>query len=63
MSQQRGILPTFVTDDRLVLAKASPVVRNTHEIRLAIYFSLKRESAFTLAVLPNAVIDAQLIAA
>jgi hypothetical protein len=35
-------IPTHVSDERLVLAKASPVLRNTHEIRLAIYFALKR---------------------
>jgi hypothetical protein len=60
MSEPRGIIPTYVTDGRLVLAKASPTVRSTYEIRLALYFALKRNSIFTLLVLPNAVIDANL---
>lgn len=50
----RGILPTYVTGQNLVLAKASPLVRETYEIRLACYFALRREKVFTLALLPDA---------
>ena len=60
MGEPRGIIPTYVTDERLVLAKASPTVRSTYEIRLALYFATKRNSTFTLMVLPNAVIDPNL---
>ena len=60
MDQPRGILPTYVTQDHLLLAKASPTVRNTYEIRLAIYFAMQRDSAFTLMVPPHAELDANL---
>ena len=60
MGQPRGVLPTYVSGDRLALAKASPTVRSTYEIRLALYFALQRKSRFTLIVLPSAVIDSEL---
>jgi hypothetical protein len=60
MGKPRGIILTCVTDDRVVLAKASPTVRNNYEIRLALYFALQRNSTFTLVVLPNAVVAADL---
>jgi hypothetical protein len=53
MAEPRGIIPTYVTAERLVLCKASPSVRNTYEIRLALYFAIKDERTFELVVPTN----------
>lgn len=51
------MLPTYVTDDSVVLCKASPAIRNTYEIRLALYMALTRKSRFILAVRPGAKVE------
>lgn len=53
----RGVLPTFVSDEAVVLSKASPSIRNTYEIRLALYMAVSRKLRFILALRPKAVID------
>ncbi|WP_158886664.1 hypothetical protein [Rhodanobacter sp. L36] len=54
----RGVLPTYVTDTMVVLSKASPAVRNTYEIRLALYMAKSRNLRFLLAVRPGAKVEA-----
>jgi hypothetical protein len=53
----RGVLPTFVSDELVVLSKASPTIRNTYEIRLALYMAVSRKLRFILAVKPQTVVD------
>ena len=53
----RGILPTYVTDELLVLCKGSARIRNTYEIRLALYFALTRGRQFILVVPSGAEVD------
>jgi len=53
----RGVLPTCVTDDSVVLCKASPTIRNTYEIRLALFMASTRKSRFILAVRPGAKVE------
>ena len=56
----RAIQPTFVNDEMVVLGKASPVIRNTYEIRLALYMAVSRGLRFILGVPPGAQLDPQL---
>ena len=58
----RGVLPTYVTDNLVVLSKAAPVLRNTYEIRLALYMATSKGLGFVLAVRPDTRIDASLAA-
>jgi hypothetical protein len=58
----RGILPTYVTDERVVLCKAGPVVRNAYEIRLGLFMAVQSGRAFALAVSPSAQVDETLAA-
>lgn len=58
--QPRGILPTYVDDDRLVLCKAGPTVRNAYEIRLALFFAVDSARRFVLQVQPGASVAADL---
>jgi hypothetical protein len=53
----RGILPTFVTDQQVVLCKAAPAIRNAYEIRLALFMAVQSGRAFVLAVSPMAFVD------
>ena len=57
----RAVLPTFVTSELIVLSKASPSIRNTYEIRLALYMAVSRGLRFILAVRPDAVVDPTVI--
>jgi hypothetical protein len=56
----RGVLPTFVSDQKVVLCKAAPIIRNAYEIRLALYMAVKHSYSFILAVKPDAQVDAEL---
>jgi hypothetical protein len=60
MDEARGVLPTFDTDDRLVLCKAAPCICNTYEIRLTLYFAVKTNRAFELVVPRESRIDVDL---
>ncbi|WP_157499641.1 hypothetical protein [Lysobacter sp. Root983] len=57
----RGVLPTFMTDELVVLSKASPTIRNTYEIRLALYMAVSRGLRFILAVRPHAAVDPTIV--
>src|SRR6266850_1806971 len=58
----RGVLPTYVTNDSVVLSKAAPLIRNAYEIRLALYMAKSRNLRFILAVRPQAQVEASLVA-
>ena len=53
----RGVLPTYATNEIVVLSKASPAIRDTYEIRLALFMAVSRGLRFILAVRPQAVVD------
>src|SRR5436309_981683 len=53
----RGILPTSVTDQQVILCKAAPTIRNTYEIRLALFMAAQSGRTFVLAVSPMAFVD------
>lgn len=55
--KQRGILPTYVTDQQVVLCKAAPMIRNAYEIRLALFMAVQSKRTFVLAVSPTAMVD------
>jgi hypothetical protein len=57
----RGLLPTRVSDTELVLCKAGPVVRNTYEIRLALYRASASGKKLVLEVAPDARVDEALV--
>jgi hypothetical protein len=57
----RGILPTYVTDKLVVLSKAAPMLRNTYEIRLALYMAESKGLRFVLAVRPAAEIESSVL--
>lgn len=54
----RGVLPTYVTDAMVVLSKAAPAIRNTYEIRLALFMAKSRNLRFLLVVRPGAKVEA-----
>jgi hypothetical protein len=56
----RGVLPTYVTKEELVLCKSAPSIRNTYEIRLALYFAVKDKRRFVLRAPKNAQIEPSL---
>ncbi len=58
----RGVLLTCITDDSVVLCKASPTIHNSYEIRLALYMAFAQKSRFILAVRPGAHVEPGLIA-
>jgi hypothetical protein len=58
----RGVLPTFVTDNQVILCKAAPTIRNAYEIRLALFMAVQSGRAFVLEVLPSAKVDEALTA-
>jgi hypothetical protein len=53
----RALLSTYESDTELVLCKASPLVRNTYEIRLALYKAMTSSKKFILMVGPEAKVD------
>lgn len=60
-SRARGVLPTLVTGQDLVLCKAGPTVRNTYEIRLALFMAKSDSKRFVLMVKPEAVVEQSLV--
>ncbi|WP_265214557.1 hypothetical protein [Herbaspirillum lusitanum] len=57
----RGILPTYVTSQEIVLCKVSPIVQNTYEIRLALFFAIEGKKTFKLVTPPNTDIENELL--
>ena len=57
----RGVLPTYVTNDTVILSKAGPVVRNTYEIRLALFLAKSKNLTFTLSVKPEADVETSVV--
>ena len=57
----RGVLPTYVTNDSAVLSKAAQTIRNTYEIRLALYMAKSKGLRFSLAIPPNAEVDTSIV--
>ena len=53
----RGVLPTYVTDTKVILCKAAPKIRNAYEIRLALYMAVQSERQFVLTVSPTATVE------
>lgn len=53
----RGVLPTYVTEDAVVLCKASLAIRNAYDIRLALYMASTRKLKFILTVPPGAKVE------
>lgn len=53
----RAVLPTYVTDKVVVLSKAGPSIRNTYEIRLALFMAKSRNLRFVLAVRPGTLVE------
>jgi hypothetical protein len=53
----RGILATYVSDNELTLSKSSPTIRNSYEIRLALFFAVNDQKRFILSVRPDAVVE------
>jgi hypothetical protein len=58
----RAVQPTYVTKDIVVLSKVAPIVRNTYEIRLALYMAKSKGMRFVLAVRPQAQVDESVLA-
>ena len=56
----RGVLPTFVSDQKVMLCKAAPIVRNAYEIRLALFMAVQSGRSLVLAVNRNAQVEAEL---
>jgi hypothetical protein len=57
----RAVLPTLVTGQDIVLCKAGPTVRNTYEIRLALYMAKTDSKRFVLMVTPEAHVDESIV--
>ncbi len=55
--QARAVLPSYVTDKLVVLSKASLRVRDTYEIRLALFMAASKGLQFVLAVRSGAIVD------
>lgn len=60
-SRARGVLPTLLTGQDLVLCKAGPTVRNTYEIRLALFMAKSESKRFVLMVRPDAVVEESIV--
>ena len=58
----RGVLPSHVTDNCIVLCKSAPSIENTYEIRLTIFVAVKEKKTFELRVPPSAVVAPDLAA-
>ena len=58
----RGVLPSYVTNDAIVLCKSATSIENTYEIRLTIFFAVQGKKAFELRVPPGAVVAPDLAA-
>lgn len=54
----RAVLPSYVTEKLVVLSKASLQIRETYEIRLALFMAASEGLQFVLAVRSGAVVDA-----
>jgi len=57
----RGVLPTIVTDDRVVLCKISPVIRDAYEMRLCLYMAKTSGRSFVLQVPERARVEPALL--
>jgi len=53
----RAVLPTYVSDELAVLAKASMTIRNTYEIKITQFMAVSKNLRFVLGVNPGAVVD------
>lgn len=53
----RSVLPTYVTDELAVLAKASMSIRCTYEIKITLFMAASKNLRFVLGVNPGAVVD------
>jgi hypothetical protein len=56
----RAVQPSYVAGDAFVLAKSCASVRNTYEVRLALYFAVQGGRRFVLEVPHGAEVDAGL---
>jgi hypothetical protein len=56
----RAVQPSYVTGDSFVLSKSCTSVRNTYEVRLALYFAVQGSRRFVLEVPHGAEVDAGL---
>ena len=57
MSKLRGILPTYTSKDHVILCKTAPAVRNTYELRLALYMAISTNRSFILRVQRDSTVD------
>lgn len=57
----RAILSTHVTEELVVLSKAGLQIRDTYEIRLAMFMAVSRNLRLVLAVRPGAKVDAAVV--
>ena len=53
----RAVLPSYVTDKLVVLSKRGLRVRETHEIRLALFMAVSKGLQFVLAVRAGVTVD------
>lgn len=56
----RGVQPSYVTDDSIVLCKSAPSIENTYEIRVTIFFAVKDKKIFDLRIPEGARVDPSL---
>lgn len=56
----RGVQPSYVTDNSIVLCKSASSIANTYEIRLTIFFAAKGKKTFELRVPAGAAVDPSL---
>ena len=54
-------MPTIVTDDRVVLCKISPVIRDAYEMRLCLYMAKTSGRSFVLQVPERARVEPALL--
>lgn len=59
-AKARAVQPSYVTEDSFALSKSCASVRNTYEVRLALYFAVHSSRRFVLEVAPGADVDASL---
>jgi hypothetical protein len=57
----RGVQPSYVTNNSIVLCKSASSIANTYEIRLTIFFAVKDKKAFELRVPAGAAVDPDLV--
>ena len=58
----RGILPTYVTSEVVILCKAANHLYNTYEIRLTLYMAVSKGLRFVLGLKPEASLEPSLSA-